>query len=191
MVDDLMTDAALRDGIGVPDRWRWLAGLENDDRVEQLTRDLMQRVVSYDEFREALDDAQTERWAAQWQVARESGAWLAAQRWLVSQALNYWIESHGAEPHTTWDDAGRRIEYMAYGVREIVGAHMASIFAAPMPGVYLCSVCDRPFELDDTARRRPREGARRYCGEACRLNARRESNRAAWHRHKDQWRRVK
>lgn len=190
LVYHLMLEMNIKGILGIPPEWQWLAGLgENDPARSVFPTDPAEWAGRADAFLDAIREAERNQWIARWQAERQAGTWLTAQRWLVSQVLNFWIEPYEGMVRTIWDDAGRRIEYTAYGVREIVGAHMAAIFAAPMADVYLCSMCGRAFELPDGEARRPREGARRFCGDACRLAARRESNRAAWHRHKDQWRR--
>ncbi len=89
----------------------------------------------------------------------------------------------------TWDDRGRRVEARASGVREIVASHLLSIFASSQPDVFICSVCGRPFSTESAQTlRRPRAGVRRLCSEACRIAAKRESNRASWNKNKDRWR---
>lgn len=189
LVENLMLEMDQKGILGIPPEWQWLAGLDRDDPARSaLPTDSSEWVGRADDILRAYREAQRHHWAARWQAERQAGTWLAAQRWIVSQVLSFWIEPYKTMIRTGWDDTGRRIEYTAYGVREIVGAHMASVFSAPMPDVYLCSVCARPFELSGNGARRPRDGARRFCGDACRLAARRESNRAAWHRNKDRWR---
>jgi hypothetical protein len=89
----------------------------------------------------------------------------------------------------SWDDRGRRVEARASGVREIVASHLLSIFGSSQPDVFICSVCGTPFSTESAqTQRRPRAGVKRLCSEACRLEAKRESNRASWNKNKDRWR---
>jgi hypothetical protein len=89
----------------------------------------------------------------------------------------------------SWDDRGRRVEARASGVREIVASHLLSIFGSSQPDVFICSVCGTPFSTTSAqTQRRPRAGVKRLCSEACRLEAKRESNRASWNKNKDRWR---
>jgi len=89
----------------------------------------------------------------------------------------------------SWDERGRRVEARASGVREIVASHLLSIFAAAQPDVFVCSVCGTPYSMESArAQRRPRAGVKRLCSEGCRLEAKRESNRASWDKNKDRWR---
>lgn len=89
----------------------------------------------------------------------------------------------------SWDEKGRRIEAMAYGVREIVASHLFSIFAATHPDVFICSVCESLFSTETSGtQRRPRAGFRQLCSDACRVVAKRESNRSSWRKNRDRWR---
>jgi hypothetical protein len=89
----------------------------------------------------------------------------------------------------SWDDAGRRLEARASGVREIVAAQLVSMFSQSELDVFICSVCGKPFSTETTeAQRRPRRGVKRLCSDECRKAAKRESNRSSWNKHKDRWR---
>lgn len=92
-------------------------------------------------------------------------------------------------PTAGWDSAGRRLVAEVMGADSLVGEELRQIFQSPQLDVYACSVCGRPFLFDErTGKRRPRRGARRFCSERHRLEARRESNRASWHRNWREWR---
>jgi hypothetical protein len=177
LADDVSIDLGHMASELVPIEVKWLTTLGEPFSVEDFTG-------SAERYNQRRQDA----WTTRWQEQLAGGGWRALQRWLIAKHLAGRIEAHYFTLSPRWDDQGRHIMYTAYGVLEIVGAHMAAIFSAPTPEVYLCSVCERPYEWIVSGGRRPREGARRFCSSDCRETARRETNRAAWHRHKRRWR---
>lgn len=120
-----------------------------------------------------------------WRGMRAQGRGLQLQRDAIVDALNSF--PHPRWFQAAWDDSGRRVILESIGWDEIAAAHLMELFASTEPDVYLCSTCGKPFPLP-AGRRRPREGAARFCSEACRHDARRAANRASWHRHKYRWR---
>jgi hypothetical protein len=125
-----------------------------------------------------------------WRSARRNGEGLDPQRRLVSTMLLNWMESPAGNP--VWDDRGRRSETAAYGVYDIVGSHLYSIFGSQQMDVFTCSICERPFEFQaDEGRRRPGRGRRRYCSDVCRAEGKRRDNLTSWHRNKSRWTRPR
>lgn len=157
------------------------------------------------------DDTQRTLWASvrrleAWRVERRAGRGLALQRRFIVNFFNGFVGKLGPteeqeyglhrpwtfplEPVVSWDDEGRRLESVAYGVRQVVGAHLLSIFSTPGVDVFICSVCGNPYPFEPSeGQRRPQRGRRRFCSEACMTTARRANNRASWHRNKAGWRR--
>jgi hypothetical protein len=139
-----------------------------------------------------------------WRVERSAGRGLVLQRRLLMNFFNgFSSEEHGRitgtapwveslESIVTWDERGRRVDWEAYGVRGIVGAHMLSVLVAPQLDVFICSVCGNPFPFDPLDRkRRPKTGRRQTCSTACKEEARRADNRASWHKNKSKWTRSR
>ncbi len=121
-----------------------------------------------------------------WRTARRTGQGLDLQRRLVSTMLLHWMPTPDWNP--VWDDRGRRNETAAYGVHQIVGSHLFSIFESLRIGVFFCSICDKLFEFEEgEGKRRPASGRRHYCSDACRAKGRRIDNLASWHRNKLKW----
>lgn len=121
-----------------------------------------------------------------WRSARRTGQGLELQRRLVSAMLLAWMPSPVLNP--VWDDRGRRNEAMALGVYEIAGSRLYSIFRSQRIDVFTCSICDQPFEFDESeGKRRPGRGRRRYCSDVCRAEGKRRDNLTSWHRNKLKW----
>ena len=122
-----------------------------------------------------------------WRRMRRNGRGLDLQRDLITRILNQILESRPASYF--WDGEGRRLERMAVGVIEIAWSQLASRFTSTSVDIYGCSVCGRPFPFDpESSERRPRSGARALCGDECRQQAKRESNRQSWQKNKSKWR---
>lgn len=119
-----------------------------------------------------------------WRREQRAGRGLELQRELLSSSMAEWIGTLGLGAE--WDEDGRRLEELAVGVHDIVGAHLAAIFASKVLGVFVCSICGKPYEVSEE-QRRPRQGARRLCSEACRKEAKRQDNLVSWHRNKSRW----
>jgi hypothetical protein len=135
-----------------------------------------------------------------WRAERSAGRGLDLQRRLLTNFINGWVSQgpgHGprAEPLellVTWDASGRHVDWVAYGVRAIVGSHLLSMLSAPQIDVFTCSICGSPFPFDPLQRqRRPAAGRRQLCSSACKEAARRADNRASWHKNKSKWTRSR
>ena len=50
--------------------------------------------------------------------------------------------------------------------------------------LFTCSICGKSYQLGNSTKRRPRSGAQRFCGPGCRLEGKRRSTLASWHRNK-------
>jgi hypothetical protein len=159
--------------------------------LEMAARPISRDDIQMLEFKRQQDYFETER---------RAGRGVALQRELIVNLLGEIVmppsdRSSDEGPSVpllfgySWDDRGRRVEARASGVREVVASHLLSIFAAAQPDIFVCSVCGTPFSTESAqAQRRPRAGVKRLCSEACRLVAKRESNRASWNKNKDRWR---
>jgi len=122
-----------------------------------------------------------------WGKMRAQGRGIDLQRRLLCDFLD--DQYSPALGWTMWDERGRWNLRVEPGVENIVWSHLYSIFMSPQIDVYICSICGRPYEFDETnARRRPRAGTRAFCSEACRTEARRRSNRQSWARNSEKWR---
>jgi hypothetical protein len=137
------------------------------------------------DVRAAVLEAEERR--ARRQRMRNDGVGLELQRILISSFLD---EKYALAPGwPTWDSRGRRIERIVTGVENIVWAHLHSLFTATQIDIYVCGICGKPFEFDEAAfERRPRKGVRRLCSDACRLEAKRASNRESWQKNSQRWR---
>jgi hypothetical protein len=139
--------------------------------------------------REIVRRREERRWQSLLKEFRE-GRGLAQQRRLLANRLTSLLSMKGAT--FVWDEDRRAVEREAIGLDEIVLTHIATIFLAPEVNVLICSVCGAPFPFDDALQtRRPRYGVRRFCGQACRLEAKRESNRLSWGRNSRRWTRKR
>jgi hypothetical protein len=128
-------------------------------------------------------DLRRERWHA----LRTQGHGLELQAGIIAWLLN--TEVGTREGRFIWDREGRRIERIARGVKAIAWSHLAALFTSPSIDVYVCDVCGRPFEFQETvAQRRPRRGKRRFCSDSCRLEAKRAANRESWRKNSTRWR---
>lgn len=166
---------------------------------ELVGEDVLEILDYWDDFQRTLWS--TARRQERWRAERKAGRGLALQKRFIVNFFNGFVGKLGPseeqeyglhrpwtfplEPVVLWDDEGRRLESVAYGVRQVVGAHLLSIFTTPGVDVFICSVCGNPYPFEPSeCQRRPRKGRRRFCGEACVTTARRASNRASWHRNK-------
>lgn len=129
-------------------------------------------------------EIRTER---RWQnllLERDQGRGTEQQRRLLTRKISDLLGTQYGS--FVWDERGRRAE----GLDEIILSHVATMFLATGVDVLVCSVCGQPFPFDESPRgRRPRFGVRRFCGDACRREAKRESNRLSWRRKEAKWRR--
>jgi GNAT superfamily N-acetyltransferase len=122
-----------------------------------------------------------------WRALRRGDQGLQLQAQLITGILNAEVGPDSGS--FIWDGRGRRVERLARGVRAICWSHLAALFSAPTLDVFLCGVCGKPFEFEaGEYQRRPRRGAMRFCSTACRLEAKRESNRQSWREHGARWR---
>jgi hypothetical protein len=113
---------------------------------------------------------------------------LALQKRLLAGKVNDFLSGFERRQFV-WENTERRFEHSAMGVWEIVQAELADLLVAPEVGVYICSMCDRVYEMELSGDgRRPRAGVRNFCSDECRAKAKRESNRQSWHRHSETWR---
>jgi hypothetical protein len=110
--------------------------------------------------------------------------WLDLQKRLVAEVVNGLLEQ--SQPVFVWDQSGRRIVRPAAGVVEIALSQLEEIFASPHAGIYICSICDSPFEPEN--QRQPRAGVRRFCSEECRAEGKRTTNRESWRKNGERWR---
>ena len=134
----------------------------------------------------AWRQAQEDDWRARIQAERRAGRGLELQRLVVTNRLAEWVNVADFIP--VWDEVERRVETVSRGVHDIWGGHLLGLFASSPLDVFLCSVCGRPYPLDDsTTQRRPRTGSRRFCSDECRAQAKRTANLASWHRNKARW----
>ena len=157
------------------------------DEVSKARSDVAYPDAPSDEW--ITDDQVTEA-IEYWRTARRTGQGLDLQRRLVSTMLLHWMESPSGNP--VWDDRGRRSETAAYGVHQIAGSRLYSIFRSQRIDVFTCSICDQPFEFDESeGKRRPGRGRRRYCSDVCRAEGKRRDNLTSWHRNKSRWTRPR
>ncbi|MSQ17738.1 MAG: hypothetical protein EXR54_09315 [Dehalococcoidia bacterium] len=140
------------------------------------------RTFSWEDWLQAKEDD----WLARIQTERRADRGLELQRLLVTNRLAEWVNIASLIP--VWNEDERRVETVARGVGEIVGAHLLGLFVSSPLDVFSCSVCGRPFPLNDsTTQRRPRTGSQRFCSDDCRAQAKRASNLASWHRNRARW----
>lgn len=167
--------------------WRLGHSLMYDDRrAEHVIRNqyIEPRIRQGASVRDLFREAEIEV-LDYWRGLRARGHGLQIQRDAIVLALSGF--PHPRWFQAAWDDSGRRVTLESLGWDQIASAHLMDLFGSTEPGLYLCSTCGKPFPLP-AGRRRPREGAARFCSDDCRRDARRAANRASWHRHKDRWR---
>jgi hypothetical protein len=177
----------------VPEELLWWLG-NGEGRAEwaadsdEVRRRLTVGGIPPDEVRVIRDlDIRDEVRLARWRKIRRSGEGLPLQRRLLANILDSQIEFRPTV--SVWDERGRRVERVATGVKEIAWSHLYSLFTSARLDIYVCSLCGRPYEFDEAAaQRRPRRGAASYCGDKCRQEARRRSNRDSWKRNSQRWR---
>ncbi len=134
-----------------------------------------------------MREMEEQEWTDRVRSEQRAGRGLEIQRMLIVSGLQGW--GFPGEANLVWDDHGRRIETVARGVREIVGAYLLQLVGSAMLDAFICSVCGRPYQFDsDSGQRRPRAGTRRFCDPQCRAEGKRSANLASWHRNKDKWR---
>jgi hypothetical protein len=158
--------------------------------VRDLIRDEQLPALGFSGFQELSARLLSEARWSRWNAIREQGRGLELQQTLAARALE---EMLGTSPaRYVWDQAGRRLERIAIGVKEIAWSHLAGLFTSPAVDVFICGMCGNPYPYDSaSSERRPRSGVRTFCSEECRKEAKLESNRLSWQKNKNKWRPAK
>jgi hypothetical protein len=149
-------------------------------------REIADAVFGKITFAEYQAESQEHR-LVKWREASSPAGRLELQHRLLESKLNRIIEYQ--KPQFVWDARGRHFEWEASGIWQIALSQLQEVFAAPGVDIYICSVCDKPYEfIESPENRRPRSGVRTFCSKECRIEGKRESNRRSWRRHGSEWR---